>query len=151
MTQLTKREQIALEMFLERHSVRTDESCQFLIEASVEMADRFLKHLAETEPVEKEMKGNEADAYIESLHKFKLEKPKQPEYPRPSVPSIYETKIVDKVMNPENADSPDSRPMNAEEIAEWVYENTTLSDSENILLKGFINALVQYEVNKAKR
>ena len=133
MTQLTKREQIAFALFLEQYkSDNNGYSVDEMIRKSVFIADAFLKHLSETEPMKKEMKGNDIDDYLESLHKFKLEKPKQPEeYPRSS-------------------DSPDSRPMNAEEIAEWVCRVSGMGYQDGAILIESIKLHAEHEVNKEK-
>lgn len=51
----------------------------------------------------------------------------------------------------EQTDSPDSRPMNVSEISEWAYRNTLDSLLDRDQLETAINALVAYELNKAKR
>lgn len=50
MTQLTKREQIALAIFLERYKVDEDQSIPDMIACSIDHADKFLECLSETEP-----------------------------------------------------------------------------------------------------
>lgn len=241
MTQLTKREQIAamaMQGLLSNpdwaKTMRTpddwDEYTERLTGASVEVTDSLLKHLAETEPVEKEMKGNDADAYIQSLHKFKLEKTVEHELPKASnlgnhgakykdvaigdlilimdkadysnlisigaifmplwkivmpVPSeckfpIYLERTADGDFYREKPDAkgaiygfehgdfkklnsgyvgvaeekpkdPDSKPMNAFEIADWLYTSNDINSEDLQQLTDHILALVQYELNKAKR
>lgn len=130
MTQLTKREQIAAMALQTLMEGLTDQGINpglimkaldlpestynfvehypaYLAKLAVAYTDSLLKHLAETEPVEKEIKG-------------KIE-------------------------------SSDSRPMNAEEIADWVYRSTNLSKFDQSLLSRYINDAIQYELNKAKR
>jgi hypothetical protein len=60
-------------------------------------------------------------------------------------------KLVDLVfvINNNKEDSPDSEPMNAEEIAWWAFEDVSPSDGKSLINK--INALVQYELKKANQ
>lgn len=51
---------------------------------------------------------------------------------------------------PEQLDLPETRPMNAEEIEDWVRRSLCTGFDPNKLTR-HINALVQYELNKAKR
>lgn len=51
---------------------------------------------------------------------------------------------------PEQPDLPEPRPMNADEIEDWVRRSLCTGFNPNKLTE-HINALVQYELNKAKR
>lgn len=51
---------------------------------------------------------------------------------------------------PDQPDLPETRPMNAEEIGEWTIRCLESGLSRKILIH-HINALVQYELNKAKQ
>lgn len=57
--------------------------------------------------------------------------------------------ITVEAVKPEQPDLPETRPMNADEIAWWAFEDVSPSDGKSLINK--INALVQYELNKAKR
>jgi hypothetical protein len=50
MTQLTKREQITFALFIEIFKANDDEPIDSMIQRSFLVADKFLKHLSETEP-----------------------------------------------------------------------------------------------------
>ncbi len=208
MTQLTKREQIALEMFSLRGRLLLDESVNEIIEFSISAADRFLKHLAETEPKEHELPkasnlGNHGAKYKDvaigdlilimdkddysnlisigaifmPLWKIVMPVPSVCKFP------IYLERTADgdfyrekpdakgaiygflhgefKKLNsgfvgfteekPKQPDLPEAIPMNADEIVHWIVQNVGLSYEHRMMIKNHINALVKYEVNKAKR
>lgn len=42
-------------------------------------------------------------------------------------------------------------PMKAEDIAEWIYKNTGTSIMYKKTIAKYINDLIEYEVNKAKK
>lgn len=48
-------------------------------------------------------------------------------------------------------EEPEQRPMNAEAIAEWVYDYAGISILHKEPLARYINDAIQYELNKAKR
>lgn len=58
--------------------------------------------------------------------------------------------ITVEAVKTEQPDLPETRPMNAEEIEDWVRRSLCTGFDPNKLTH-HINALVQYELNKAKR
>ena len=58
--------------------------------------------------------------------------------------------ITVEAVKTETVDLPETRPMNAEEIEDWVRRSLCTGFDPNKLTR-HINALVQYELNKAKR
>ena len=58
--------------------------------------------------------------------------------------------ITVEAVKPEQPVLPETRPMNADEIAEWTIRSLQTGLSRTDLIRN-INTLVQYEVTKAKR